>query len=211
MDCYDILEIRGHELMSTRGGTDVPSTGATEALPAAAGPAATQTPPAVSATHPGIGRLMEEYKILQDKIDKIGGFRFTVKGWSVTLITGSLAAASAANNPGYVPLALILVVVTFFLLEYEQWELSLRFGMRATEIEEALDRVRKDPTYALADFDIPGLARDLMRKRRKIPIHKQAWSRLRRSYKVEWLIYWVQVILVVIVTFWLYHKPPSGP
>src|SRR5947209_1373029 len=86
---------------------------------------------------PWIARLMDEYKILQDKIDKIGGFRFTVKGWSVTLITGSLAAASAANNPGYVPLALILVVVTFFLLEYQQWEFSLRFGMRASEIEEA--------------------------------------------------------------------------
>jgi len=40
-------------------------------------------------------RLTDEYKILQDKIDKIGGFRFTIKGWSVTAVI----AASALEVP----------------------------------------------------------------------------------------------------------------
>jgi hypothetical protein len=50
--------------------------------------------------------MMDEYKILQDKIDKIGGFRFTVKGWSVTITTAALAAAGAAKIPFYLPPAL---------------------------------------------------------------------------------------------------------
>jgi hypothetical protein len=97
-----------------------------------------------------MARLMDEYKILQDKIDKIGGFRFTVKGWSVTLTTAALAAAGAAKIPYYLPPGLVLLVVVFFLLEHEQWERSLRFGRRASEIEDALHRIRTDPSFDFA-------------------------------------------------------------
>ena len=45
-----------------------------------------------------ITSLSDEYKILQDKIDKIGAFRFTIKGWSVTVIAVSVAAGSAFGN-----------------------------------------------------------------------------------------------------------------
>ena len=38
------------------------------------------------------GRLAEEYKILQEKMDKIGGFRITIKGWSATAV-GAITAA----------------------------------------------------------------------------------------------------------------------
>lgn len=43
-------------------------------------------------------RLTDEYKLLQDKIDKIGGFRFTIKGWSVTAVIAASAAGSAATR-----------------------------------------------------------------------------------------------------------------
>jgi hypothetical protein len=34
---------------------------------------------------PILDLLLREYAILQDKIDKIGEFRFTIKGWALTL------------------------------------------------------------------------------------------------------------------------------
>lgn len=45
-------------------------------------------------------RLIDEYKILQDKIDKIGGFRFTIKGWSVTAVIAASAASTTAQRLG---------------------------------------------------------------------------------------------------------------
>jgi hypothetical protein len=43
-------------------------------------------------------RLTDEYKILQDKIDKIGSFRFTIKGWSVSAVLAASAAAGSATT-----------------------------------------------------------------------------------------------------------------
>ncbi|MGB6942140.1 MAG: hypothetical protein WBE37_07090 [Bryobacteraceae bacterium] len=36
-----------------------------------------------------LDQLSSEYKILQDKIDKIGAFKFTIRGWSVTIVIAS--------------------------------------------------------------------------------------------------------------------------
>src|SRR6267154_5661686 len=53
-----------------------------------------------------VDKLENEYKILQDKIDKIGAFRFTIKGWSITVI---LAAAFAGASTAKIPAWLWLV------------------------------------------------------------------------------------------------------
>ena len=44
--------------------------------------------------------MIDEYKILQDKIDKIGGFRFTIKGWSVTAVIAANIAADVLFTAG---------------------------------------------------------------------------------------------------------------
>jgi hypothetical protein len=79
-------------------------------------------------------RLTDEYKILQDKIDKIGAFRFTIKGWSVTAMVAATAGASAAGRlllVATISLGLAAMLVFFFLLEVEQVRLSWLFGNRA--------------------------------------------------------------------------------
>lgn len=84
-------------------------------------------------------RLLDEYKILQDKIDKIGAFRFTIKGWSVTAV---IAAPLATSSKGLattliISVGLVLMLIFFFLLEYEQVMLSRLFGNRAGRLEDA--------------------------------------------------------------------------
>jgi len=56
------------------------------------------TPNTTDAKDNFVDRLMDEYKILQDKIDKIGAFRFTIKGWSITVIIASIFAGSATKT-----------------------------------------------------------------------------------------------------------------
>jgi len=85
-------------------------------------------------------RLTDEYKILQDKMDKIGAFRFTIKGWSVTAVIAASAAGSAVKN---MPIAAVLtisvglaVMLFFFLFfEFKQVRLSRIFGERARKLE----------------------------------------------------------------------------
>ena len=65
-----------------------------------------------------------EYQILQDKLDKIGAFRFTIKGWSVTVTAASLAAATATNASALVATLPLFIALVFFLLEWRQHRLS---------------------------------------------------------------------------------------
>jgi hypothetical protein len=83
-------------------------------------------------------RLTDEYKILQDKIDKIGGFRFVIKGWSVTAVIAASAAGSATRSLLTVltiSAGLALMLLLFFLFEFEQVKLSRIFGARARKLE----------------------------------------------------------------------------
>src|ERR1700681_3309809 len=68
-------------------------------------------------------RLSDEYKILQDKIDKIGAFRFTIKGWSVTVVAAVSAAGTTTRSlltAVTISLGIALMLVIFFFLEFEQ-------------------------------------------------------------------------------------------
>jgi hypothetical protein len=93
------------------------------------------------------GRLMDEYKILQDKIDKIGAFRFTIKGWSVTVIIASIVAGSTTKAvPRWLwALSLVGFLVVFFFTEKQQTDLRHRFGQRVLAIELVLSRLLRKP------------------------------------------------------------------
>ena len=80
-------------------------------------------------------QLSSEYKILQDKIDKIGAFRFTVKGWSVTLVIASIFATAGDEDVNPLVLLFLLVfVVLFNRLERKQMQWSDIFGERSLKI-----------------------------------------------------------------------------
>src|SRR5437588_875466 len=88
-------------------------------------------------------RIADEYKILQDKIDKIGGFRFTIKGWSITAVIAATAAASTSKSvltAAVVSLGLAAMLLFFFFFEVEQVRLSWLFGRRARRLEDAFIR-----------------------------------------------------------------------
>ncbi len=113
------------------------------------------------ATNPLSDRLADEYKILQDKVDKIGAFRFTIKGWSVTVILGALFAGGAAGVPRAYYAGLFLVVGAFWWLEREQAELTHRFGARLLKIERVMStqlRTRENRPHMIVLRFVPGIA-----------------------------------------------------
>lgn len=97
-------------------------------------------------------RLADEYKMLQDKIDKIGAFRFTIKGWSVTAVIAASAASGTAKGLLTVitiSFGLAVMLLFFFKMELEQVKLSNLFGDRARRLENAfvrIDRKGRDAT-----------------------------------------------------------------
>jgi hypothetical protein len=109
------------------------------ALPTNPRPGSRRGPVLAPSTDEFKGRIIDEYKMLQDKIDKIGGFRSTIKGWSVTIVIAAAAATSSTSRLLTVLMISIglAVMLSFFCkFEYDQVKLSRLFGERARKLED---------------------------------------------------------------------------
>jgi hypothetical protein len=91
-----------------------------------------------------ISGLFEEYKLVQNKIDKIADFELKVRGWCitiesaliVTLLTGKIAISSF-----YIITLILFIILVFQFLEQEQLETKKILSKRALDVEHALDRL----------------------------------------------------------------------
>ena len=129
-----------------------------------------QRPPRVTLLAPSDDefkkRMMDEYKILQDKIDKIGGFRSTIKGWSVTIVIAAAAATSSNSNllTVFMISAGVAVMLMFFCkFEYDQVKLSRLFGDRAIVLEETFRSLDRFGQKANLRTQIPFMAHEIVR------------------------------------------------
>lgn len=124
--------------------------------------------------------LMREYQILQEKIDKIGEFRFTIKGWALTLDTGTVLAAFATSlDRCFAILLLLCVVLALWFLELRQIRLTEIFQNRAFRIEKAIMRRLTSHGLRRADvallMKVPGIAAEI-----RTPLEDRAFSAVRR-------------------------------
>ena len=140
------------------------------------------------------GRLSDEYKILQDKIDKIGAFRFTIKGWSITAVIGASAAASGRglSTICIISMGLVLMLIFFFLLEHEQVRYGRLFGWRAGRLEDAFRRIsRGKGREVFESFPVPYTAHELVLDvhRLKTRVRSQQSAQAKRS-SMSWADKW---------------------
>ncbi len=159
-----------------------------------------------------VDKLENEYKILQDKIDKIGAFRFTIKGWSITVIlAAAFASASTAKIPAWLWLvSLFGFLALFFLFELEQTTLRHKFGQRCILIESAITRVLRtaatssDDTIVRAQFVklrfVPGITNHLRKKSASPDFEK--WSRWRAFREADVLFYAALCFLTLLFAAW---------
>jgi len=163
-------------------------------------------------------RIADEHKILQDKIDKIGGFRFTIKGWSITAV---IAASAVGTKEGLltgvmISLGLARRLLFFFHFEYEQVKLSRIFGNRARVLEAHLNRLDR-VGRVVAPIPVPYMAHevgDASRKRARRaaqPLDLRArWNHL-KGWLPDWQISWKAHIYFYFVLIALAFLITMGP
>lgn len=76
----------------------------------------------------------DEISMLQDKIDKIGDFRFRVKTWSISVMTAVLAGGIVLRLPPESMLITLLSILLFLMLEEQQKAWHEAFTERINEI-----------------------------------------------------------------------------
>ena len=167
-----------------------------------------------------IARLLDEYKILQDKIDKIGAFRFTIKGWSITVLVAVVFAGSATNVKPLWALAVcaIAVLVGLFLYEWQQTILRYCFGQRCVLIEEQITHllraaVKRNGSESLASIIvslqyIPGIGRHvakLTKVRRRLSRRERFWRRLTAA---DAPFYFGLIVLIALFSFLARNNDP---
>ncbi len=159
-----------------------------------------------------VDKLETEYKILQDKIDKIGAFRFTIKGWSITVIlAAAFASASTVKIPTWLWLASLFGFLFFFFwFELEQTRLRHRFGQRCISIESAITRVLR--TAATSSDDaivrtsfvklrfVPGITNHL--HRRSAGADTEEWPRWRAFREADGPFYVALGLLIICFAGW---------
>lgn len=159
-----------------------------------------------------VDKLENEYKILQDKIDKIGAFRFTIKGWSITVIlAAAFASASAVKIPAWLWLVSLLgFLVLFFLFELEQTMLRHKFGQRCILIESAITRVLRTAATRSGNMivrkkfvelrSIPGITNHL--HKRSAGPDSEEWSKWRAFREADGFFYAALGILTLLFAAW---------
>ena len=149
-----------------------------------------------------LDQLAGEYRIIQEKIDKIAGFRFTVRGWSVTLVVAFAFGANTLKLPPYWLLSAFLPIIAFLLMERSQERYGDILGARAVRIEKRIWRILRLSAPAGSEVAIggmvPRLAHDLGEDNQlSNPV-------LRRCRSMGYVFFYgLQIVLVVIAAVWL--------
>ena len=171
-----------------------------------------------------ISFALEEYKIIQTKIDNIGDYCHRVKGWSLTITAGILAGTITTDVPCYWALGAILPTLLFSIGDDSQKKLRGILVLRALQIEQELRSVCE---LEGASVGFPSLATSIRLASHAQGKHKLVWRGPKNNRWNLWRVYlhnreWVtirydkffyfgQYLLAAIVAFWLWHngKPHS--
>jgi hypothetical protein len=127
--------------------------------------------------------LLEEYKIIQGKIDKLGEDKFKVRSWCFTLLTGGAAIAqfSGILSKSWLGLFVFILFIpairAFHLVELRQRQIGKRLGSRAQEIESTWRRLQGRNKE---EIPTPRLAAHMIREDRAERTHitfREWWKR----------------------------------
>jgi len=140
-------------------------------------------------------RCWDEYRILQEKIDKIGDFRFRVKGWSVSIIVAVMFTGFASKVPPWSMLMAIPLIFLFQSVEAFQDRNQGAYVERVRVIEGVLNRKPRS-----GKIQTPCIGRTIGRAFGRAKKSEPPWQRLLvgASIRFYWLLY-----VIIIVGFFL--------
>lgn len=136
-----------------------------------------------------MGQELDEYKILQDKIDKIGDFRFRIKSWTITLFTGFILGILATPLPKIAFLFAFVIVMLFHYFEGYQSIWHKAYSKRIIELE---NQFRKSTT------GFPKIALHILKERYQKK-RKFTGRLLLRANNIFYVILYIVIILFFVV------------
>jgi hypothetical protein len=161
-------------------------------------------------SRPLLDQLVGEYKIAQDKIDKIAGFRFTIRGWSVTLVVAFAFGANTLKLPPYWILSALLPLTAFLLMERSQRRNHHVLSSRAIRLEKRIWRTLRLSMPVGSAIMIGGMVPRLG--------HDLAEESQSDSSAIRWLkangdaiFYGSQLLLVVSAAIWVSRLQQETP
>lgn len=141
-----------------------------------------------------LNMLLEEYKLLQDKIAHYDNLRFLIKGWSISLLSGLIVFEKDIIILAITGLVLIFSFLFFELLTKET---QAKFICRFNKVEYFL---QKDQWYT-DDFSISieKIVPDLLGSKSVRDISKKTSFGSIAKKRDIYLLYCFEIILLVIV------------
>ena len=149
-----------------------------------------------------LDQLAGEYRIIQDKIDKIAGVRITVRGWSVTLVVAFAFGANTLKLPPYWVLSALLPVTAFLLMERAQARYGDILGARAVRIEKRIWRILRISAPEGSEVVVGGMAPHIAHE---LGEESQfAHPAIQRFQSMGYIVFYgVQIVLVIVAAVWL--------
>jgi len=102
----------------------------------------------------------DEYKLIQDKIDKIGAFRFQIRGWATTIVSAMIVSGFNDAMPAWIHISGLPILGIFLALEHKQDAIEEVLTKRAKHLERRMYLTAKNEN---ARLDTPRLAHWLPR------------------------------------------------
>src|SRR5438046_208842 len=85
--------------------------------------------------------FLEEYKIIQGKIEEVLKSQFQVRSWSVTLLTAVVFGILGTARPSWWLLLALPVVGTFQLMDWRQKLFRKALAEKALELERSISLI----------------------------------------------------------------------
>jgi hypothetical protein len=169
---------------------------------------------------------LDEYKIIQSKIDNIGEFSQRVRGWSLTITAGIVAAAATKELSAWWALAAIVPTIFFKLADDYQKRIQGVLIRRALRLEREFRGML--PRWAASTHEgLPYLANAIrdesQRESRKRYVWRPFWqgwkdtkkklghNTQRLIWRSEYFFYWVQCSFAVLACVGLLILKPAKP
>jgi hypothetical protein len=142
-------------------------------------------------------RAWDEYALLQNKLDRIGDFRFKVRGWTIALVSALFLASSvtAAKIAWYSYAFALFVLCMFHLMERLQGEWSEAFRTRLMWLEGYLNQA--------GETQVPGVVSAVTDTRRRL--RRRWFGRILLSHET-----WFYAVSYVVVLVALGSAVPWG-
>lgn len=159
----------------------------------------------------------DEYRLLQDKVDRIGDFHFRVKGWLVTLVTGAVVGGFASGIPWWGYLLALVLIFSFWLVDWQQTRIEEGYIARLEELELVLNARRDVRVFQVrsASKHMPakGSPPSPRSPRHAISIVVRHYGKVKRGVfnNASGIFYLLQVGLVVGVSAVSLVSPPKKP